>query len=335
MTLKLKFLTPYCVALALLVSVLTSAGPVQAHFSSAQELIAEVNNYRAQYGLSALQVDGGLMSEAQSHSDYQATIHTCTHQRADGSGPGDHGIPAENVACGANLTASGAIYGQWSDSLHTSTMLGPTAGFLGAGVASDGKEVFYTLAVKNTKGAFAPRPRLLPTSSGAGVSQVLQPTEPFISPVQTAVPNDDGSITHKVKYGETLVMIANAYGITLKELYSHNPGINPVKPSYREGTVIIIRAAYTPTPYYTTTNTPPPATKTPLPTRTPRPTYTATVPTTPLPTATHTPTPTVPPHLPTLDDLGSSRPVLAYGFIGISLLGLIALALSSFLPKRS
>ena len=120
----------------------------------------------------------------------------------------------------------------------------------------------------------------------AGAPSAEQPQ--VLGPVQTLPPNDDGSITHVVKYGETLVDIAQAYGISLQELYDRNGSLSPTNPSYFEGDILIIRPAFTETPYVTQTYTPNPPTRTPLPTRTPRPTYTPT----PLrsPTATRTPT---------------------------------------------
>ncbi len=33
--------------------------------------------------------------------------------------------------------------------------------------------------------------------------------------VQTSTPNENGSVTHVVQYGETLIDIAQAYGITI------------------------------------------------------------------------------------------------------------------------
>lgn len=159
----------------------------------------------------------------------------------------------------------------------------------------------------------------------------LKPAQQQLGPVQTLPPNEDGSITHVVQYGETLIDIAESYGITLQELYNRNRSLNPTKPSYFEGQVLIIRAPFTATPLMTQTYTPNPPTRTPLPTRTPRPTYTATTVRSATPTRTPTAEPLV--KIPTIDDLGSSRPVIAYTFIGVSLVGLIALFVTAFLPK--
>jgi LysM repeat protein len=153
------------------------------------------------------------------------------------------------------------------------------------------------------------------------------PAELQAGPVQTLPPNEDGSITHVIQYGETLVNIADAYGISLQELYNRNNSLNPAKPVYFEGQVLIISPPFTATPRMTQTYTPNPPTRTPLPTRTLRPTYTATTQPSPSPSRTPTDEPLI--TIPTIDDLGSSRPVIAYTFIGVSLLGLIALYITS------
>lgn len=155
---------------------------------------------------------------------------------------------------------------------------------------------------------------------------------PAQSGVQTLPPNEDGSITHVIQYGETLVTIAEAYGITLQELYDRNRSISPSAPAYFAGQILVIRPAYTATPPMTQTYTPNPPTRTPLPTRTPRPTYTSTVFQTATPTRTPTPEPLL--KIPTLDDLGSKRTMIAYTFIGVSILGLLGLLASVLLTRN-
>lgn len=319
----------YSILSALLLGLLFQGSPVHAQAGSAAELIAQVNAYRTANGLEAYAVDGSLMSLAQSHSEYQASIQSCTHTRANGSNPGDYGISAENIACGLNLSVQGAVYTQWSDQLHTATMLGPETGLVGAGVATTGNFVYYTLAVKRLSGDFTYD---APVEQN-NVSEDNQPVvnQPVLLVDATSTPNEDGSIAHIVKYGDTLIDIATTYGISMADLISMNK-LDAANPVIFEKQVLLIRLAFTETPFMTATFTPRPPTRTPLPTRTPRPTRTATVYHTPLPTRTQTSEPLI--KIPSIEDLGTARPVMAYTFIGISVLGLLILLITAFLPNR-
>lgn len=329
-------------AVAILFFALTAA-PAHTQTASAaaavspNDLINGVNAYRASAGLEPYAIDGGLMALAQSHSDYQASIETCTHLRADGSGPGDYGISAENIACGQSLSVEGAIYNQWADSLHLSTMLGPTTGLVGAGMAVSNGTIYYTLTVKRGSGSFSYTPPQNTegdsTAQNQSDGQAVSGNANFSAAQQAATntPNADGSISHIVQYGETLVGIAELYGIPLSELIGIN-NLDPNNPVIYERQAILIRLAFTPTPFITTTFTPRPPTRTPMPSRTPRPTRTATVFHTPLPTATTTAEPLI--QVPSLDTLGPMRNVMAYAFIGISVVGLLVLLFTSFLPGR-
>lgn len=303
--------------------------PANAQAGSAEALIAQVNAYRTGNGLEPYAIDGTLSALAQSHSEYQARIQTCTHTREDGSGPANHGISAENIACGMNLSIDAAVYWQWADQLHTATMLGPETGLVGAGVATAGQTVYYTLAVKRLSGDFTYDP---PASENnlADAGQSVQ-NQPAVQLAVTSTPNEDGSIAHVVKYGDTLINIAETYGISMADLISMNK-LDPANPAIFEQQVLLIRLAFTETPFITATYTPKPPTRTPLPTRTPRPTRTATAYHTPLPT--HTPTREPLLKVPTFEDLGPARTVMAYSFIGISALGLILLLLTAFTPKK-
>ena len=307
--------------LAVLGGMLTSLSAVSAQAGSASDLIAAVNTYRAANDLAPYDVDGALMSEAQSHSEYQASIQDCTHVRADGSSPGDHGISAENIACGRNLSVEGAIYGQWTDSLHSATMLGPETGLVGAGVASVDGFVYYTLAVKRLSGDFTYRPPKLPEQQQQATAQPGQPSstpnpQPVVSAqMVTSTPNADGSVAHRLRYGEVLVQVAEAYGITLNELYALNSALDPTAPVYYEGQILLIRLAPTVTPSSSPTQTLPP------PTRTLTPTRTATRVLSPTPTPTLTPEPLI--TLPDLDDLGANRRTVAYVVIVVCAVGFV------------
>lgn len=305
--------------------------PALAQGSSAMDLVNAVNAYRSANGLAPYSVDGSLMSEAQGHSDYQASIQTCTHTRADGTGAESHGVSAENIACGNNLTAEGAVYGQWTDAVHQATMIGPDTGQIGAGVAVVGQMVYYTVDVRRQTGSFVNRQPVAAGSTLPAGTQAPTYSNAMAGPISTSTPNADGSISHMVQYGETLIDIAQAYGVTVDELVGINK-LDPKKPVYFAGQPLLIRLAFTPTPVLTATNTPKPPTRTPLPTRTPRPTRTATRMVTRTPVPTSTPEPMF--KIPQIDDLGANRNLLAYGFIGISTLGLAALLLSSVLRGK-
>ena len=323
-------------AVLALAALLDNAPLARAQAGSAMDLVNEVNAYRAASGLEPYGVDGTLMSQAQSHSEYQASILDCTHTRADGSSPGAHGISAENIACGPGMSVQTAIYSQWTDHVHISTMLGPSSGLVGAGMATSGDTVYYTLAVKRIAGDFNYIPQANPQQAEPGSVDQASAAQAAAGPVfqegmPTSTPNEDGSIAHIIKYGETLISIAEAYSMPLADLISMN-GLDPNAPVYYEGQVLIIRNAFTATPFVTSTFTPRPATRTPQPSRTPRPTRTATVPVTPEPTGTATSPPLI--NLPTIESLGPARPLLAYTFIGISTIGLLVLLLSAFTPSK-
>ena len=109
-------------------------------------------------------------------------------------------------------------------------------------------------------------------------------------------------------------------GIPLQDLISINH-LSPTSPQIFEKQVLIIRVAFTQTPFMTATYTPRPPTRTPLPSRTPNQPAPRPSTHTPLPTRTPTPEPWL--KVPIMEDLGPARPVMAYTFIGIGAIGLI------------
>lgn len=239
---------------------------VQAQGESAYDLINAVNEFRASYDLAPYEIDETLMGIAQEHSEYQASIQDITHERADGSGPGDHGISSENIGGGYNATSQILIFYQWSDYWHTHTLIGYTTGLVGAGLASgpDGY-LYYTLVVKNTG-----RSTGLPvTATPGGESEDTSTLEPVIA-VLTATPQEDGSVFHEVQAGQTLWEIAIAYDVTVAELAATN-GLDVENPIIYIGQTLYIRLPNTPTATATITNTPLPPTRTLRPSRTPHP----------------------------------------------------------------
>lgn len=298
--------------------------PVSAQ-GSAGELIDAVNALRSRMGLSPYQVDSSLMSFAQAHSNEGAAggCGSFSHQRGDGSYPHDYGI-IENIACGGGLSVSGAL-SFWQDALHMNTMLGLSAGYVGAGVAEKGGEVFYTLDVRRSPGATT-----VNFSSGTPL-----PTFEPIEPLATATPRPDGSIIHVVGYGQTLWAIAIAYGTHIVDIRALN-GMTESS-TLRAGMKLLVRKADPPTrsPTVTPTFLPPTRTATATqPTRTPTPTRTLTPTPTPSATVTLTATPTPKPLLPFLAAGGvNPRSLLGAALVVICLIGLVVVGLTGFRSK--
>jgi len=269
---QLVFFIPVLLILVLLLSRL----PAHAQAGDPYSLIAAVNQLRAVNGLPQLQVNSILMSVVQAHTDYQATIGEVTHVGADGSRPRDRAAAAgyggganfflsENIAGGTNLSISEVI-GWWQgDDLHLNTMLGATYAEIGAGVAVVGDFVYYTIDTAYVSGG-----SVLPVAtSGATVVPIYY--------VITATPKPDGSVVHIVQPGQTLIGIAQAYGISVTEIKTLN---NLTSDNIYVGDALLIIPAGNPAPTGTATSTStatkvatattqPTRTPTALPTRTP------------------------------------------------------------------
>ncbi len=289
--------------------------PASAQTGTAAELIAGVNALRQNQGLAPYAVDSYLMSYAQSHSDYMASLGTWTHIRADGSTAFDVGIK-ENVAMGTNMSVSFCIYTVWSDWVHWETMVGYQTGSVGAGVAVANGNVFYTLNV-------SPGNTANTEYTSINLEPIAQSTSEYIGQVITNTPDPDGIIMHTVQYGETLWSIAIAYGVTIDEILT-NSGLSLGTTEVVEGQPLLIRPATDPTEAPTSTATPDPGTPTPTQ---PRPTMTPFPTRTPMPTHT----PTQPPSFVTRT-LGQTRYV-AIGLILASGLGIILVIYLGFLKK--
>jgi len=275
---KSKILAHALHLLVFLVTLLAlPAGAVQAADPTPQELIAAVNALRAAKGLTAYTFDSGLSSYAQAQADYMASSGTLTHTRPDGSVPWGSGLK-ENIAYGQQMTPDIAVNQIWTDALHYDPMVLP-GGAVGAGVASSGGNIYFSLVVRPSGVAASTLPAQSPTQSSAGqVAQVI-PTA-----TATVAVGADGAITHLVVTGDTLTSIAAKYGVTVDEIKRLN-NIGDDNMIFL-GTTLIIRAANTATPTPEPSATPTPET----PTATLEPTKE--VPATQTPTITPQPTPT-------------------------------------------
>lgn len=240
------------VVLLLFLFVGLDINPAQAQAGSAYDLINAVNQLRAANGLPPYQIDPILMAIAQAHSEYQASIGTVTHTGPGGSRPLDRAYAAgfgggntifisENIAGGLDMSVETAIYTYWQDSLHMHTMLHPNAQYVGAGVAFAGEYVYYTLDVGYISGAPAPSNPQPPSGNAPDA-----PTQVAYDPFIKSTPREDGAIIHVVGYGQTLIGIANTYGIPLQTLLDLN-GLNMDSTIY-PGDRLFIQMGNTATP---------------------------------------------------------------------------------------
>ncbi len=267
----------------ILVSLCVPGYPASAlkSMSSPYDLIAAVNALRAAHGLPAYQVNGALMAAAQKHSEYQAAIGTATHTGKGGSNAKSRAIAAgygdgaavyvtENIAMGMNMTPQQAL-SVWQDAVHMATMLSAAATDAGAGVATSGDLVFYTLDVGYVSGEAGSADGESSSAAAAKSGSVTRSAATVVMPIQRATPLADGSLVHIVGDGQTLWAIAATYKVKLPELLALNH-INE-KSLIHPGDHLIIKAAqWSPTDTATVSETVTaalPATNLPLPTKLP------------------------------------------------------------------
>lgn len=303
----------------------TPYSPAFAQAGSALDLINGVNNLRQTNGLVPYSVDSFLMGFAQSHSDYMASLGTWTHTRADGSTAFDYGIK-ENVAMGTNMSIDYCIYTTWADWVHWNTMLGFTTGKVGAGVTVADGMVYYVLNV--TPGESANPANDDPGEALAEVvpAQLAQDTPIPLAQVIANSPDADGIIVHRVRYGETLWTIAEAYGITI-DIILQNSGLAPTTTEVYEGQLLLIQPATEITPSITPSLTPTVIPDTPTPTK-PRPTMTPFPTRTPMPTFTPTPAPSI------IHEAFGDAKTVGIGLIAVCGVGLILVIYLGFIKKN-
>ncbi len=248
---------------------------VQGAAIGAYDLTVAVNSLRADNDLAALSTSVYLMAAAQNQANYLANTYGATppgetegHIGAGGSDATSRAEEAgyvfttgiqvrENWAgVSSNTTLDELINSVWGDADHTNVMLHPYGIQIGAGVAQTEDTVYYVL---NVIVDYASSPTGLVTSK----------TEtPEVVPVNVATPQTDGSIVHTVEKGQALWSIAITYGVTVDQLRILN-NLSETANIY-EGQQLYVRAAYTQTPTMTSTVTPMPPTRTPIPPQTPQ-----------------------------------------------------------------
>lgn len=263
--------------LALLLLLGALASPGQAQSGEAYALIDAVNQLRAANGLPPYRVDGTLMSVAQRHSEYQASIGSITHTGPGGSRPKDRARAAgygggatifvsENIAGGTSLDVQSVVSMWQGDAPHLNTMLSSSYTDIGAGVSSDGKITYYTIDVayiagQGGSGSGSDGSGSAANAPAAPVAQDTPVPVAVIMPVLVASPNPDGSVVHVVESGQALSLISQAYGVSLPDILSLN-GLTQ-ESIIRPGDEVLIKVAdVTPTSLPTHTSTPAPATPT-------------------------------------------------------------------------
>jgi uncharacterized protein YkwD len=262
-------------------------------FDSADQVIAAVNNLRAQHGLPPYAVSSILMSTAQGQADFMAATGTVQHTGPGGVSvttrllnagyplAGDRslgGFRSENIVGSPGMTADGAVESWTGDDIHLHTMLSTDLTEIGAGVAQSGGVNYYVIDCARPLGAgdlVAYTPGIEAAFSGAG---------DIIVPVSIGTPDANGDLYHEVQAGQSLWQIAYAYGVHIVDIQRlNNLGNSTV---ILLGARLLIRRVGTPTPAPPTAlPTLPIDTPTPLP---PTPPSAITATPLPLPTATRT-----------------------------------------------
>jgi LysM repeat protein len=318
------------VLLGMALSLGMNTNPSITQASSGYDMVAAVNDFRATNGLPALQTDPILMSIAQAHSEYQASVGTVTHTGPGGSSLKDRAYTAgfgggatiflsENIAGGPNLSIQTAIYQYWQDATHLSTMLNPAAIYIGAGVAKAGDYVYYTVDAGYYSGA----PASVASSDTPGGSTNSGPTAVAYEPFVVVTPLEDGAIIHVVGYGQSLIGIAKTYQVELNDILQLNS--LTMDSIIYPGEEIIIRAGSTPTLTTSPTRTLPTTTASLTATRmtpTPRGTFTQN------PTASSTPTTTPMP-------VSTERERLITGVVVMALVIFLAVIVSGLLARKT
>jgi len=297
---------------------------VIAQAGNAYDMVNGINELRAANGLGPYSINASLMAAAQYHADWITATNQGGHTGEGGSSAYDRAISfgygggvgvsvTENWARGYGLSVYDCIYTMWNDPDHWNNMLHTYHNEIGVGVSVNADNfVTYVVNFGHVTGSAPPPPVLTP---------IYQTQAPYIAPLQTSTPNPDGSIYHVVKINEFPITIATAYGITLEDLFRLNNLTE--ESSIYPGEILVIRLSTTPEPSATpeVTNTVPP-TATLKPSNTPRPSLT------PYQTAAPTPKPDKSPGLVLRIFSGESK-YLAFGLIGISILGIVLMVISS------
>lgn len=211
---------------------------LQAGVATPSQLIDAVNSLRLSYGLAALPVHPILMQTAQGQADYMAATGIVTHARSGGVSytqqlislgfplAGDlslGGFRSENILSTYGPLAWNGVPAGWEDTQHMNTMLSGNFTHIGAGIAQSGDMYYYAVDTAAATGSGQPQESAAGVlTSVPGGSSGSSGVSDFMVPVTVNTPNPDGTVKHKVQYGQSLWSIAIAYGTTIKNLQALN-----------------------------------------------------------------------------------------------------------------
>lgn len=298
-----------------------------------ETLLTEINRLRAEYDRPELILDAALQKVAAAQVSVFAKLNRLSERSRDNrslksiaqeyqyAGGATFSLHQNSAMVWRTTPPEYIIEEIWFSTVGERAKL-LSADYLHAGIATiviNNRRFVALITGKLANGSLTYTP--LPTIENATPPPDVAPwtgTErPSENPVVTSTPAADGSVAHVVLKDQTLSEIAAAYDIGWNGLALLN-SLDLENPVIYEGDTILIRPRFTDTVTPTITKTPIP------PTRTPRPTYTAEA-----TEAAANPGPAENRHEPGgyINDffmkIEAFKPALAWGLIGLSVLGLI------------
>ncbi len=216
----------------------------------ARQVLALVNEARAEVGLPPLTLNSALTQAAQEFTEWRTQAGVITHTGPGGSTPRSRAQAAgyyktyvgENIVEGGRMTPDAAVRWWRGSPVHYAGMTASryTDAGIGYTVTADGYKR-YTLLMG---GGGVQRP-----SSGAGGS-AAEPQEaaPVIMPVVVATPRpEDGAVVHVVEEGQALWTIAVVYEVELDRLLAIN-GLREGDPIFPGNEILVDPGQMTPSP---------------------------------------------------------------------------------------
>jgi uncharacterized protein YkwD len=305
--------------------------------ASSDDLISAVNALRKEKNLPEYQTSSALMTAAQKHAEYEASIKAFTDVESDGSDETARALAAGyggggTVSCNEAVATSNAatpvdiiVKSVWAPAAQRElVLLSKAYTDAGVGIAIKNGQAYYAFVACATSAGGTQSAAT--TGPGTAAPDTVTPTPK--NAVYTVTPAEDGSIIYQVQKGQTLWDISMAFNISVADLVAIN-SLDAKQPVIYTGQNIIIRLPNTATVTLTPTETIKPPTITPRPTATRRP---ARATRTADPNATATSQPTIAVQI--TSGSGFTRQSIGVGVLIVSAAGLLALLIVNFLKKK-